>query len=427
MTRFLAAVSLLLASGCTLSVISGIEDGGTGSGSGGSTGAGSITSGRTTGQLAATGSGTASGGHQGSTGQGSGSPGGSTGSSAGSSGGSTTGYTGDAGPCMAFGSKCISDAQCCDGACDGTCGRALGQGCVSDPDCSSQVCTNGQCACATNPASNGSTFGSCASDQDCCSGLVCQQFVAGDSQYGECCNAPGASCQGHDDCCDQNCVDGQCQCLPVGSHCEEPFSGCCSGVCGSDGACQNLPGGECRLSSDCTTYNCDGGLCGSCSLSQGTCSSTPDCCSGLSCAQSLYVPENSYGAPAMDGGDACCGTPGTACSSSGNVTLGAGCCGTCNNGTCACVSATDQCSTDQSCCAGGACMTRASGGGGPLACCQVTGQSCLTDPECCNGNCENQVCACVADGGACGKVGKYAAEGPAACCSSQCSDAGTCL
>ena len=72
MIRLLAAVSLLLVSGCTLSVISGYRDGGTSASSGG-TGA-STASGGTKGQLSGTGSGTASGGSlQGSSGQGNGS------------------------------------------------------------------------------------------------------------------------------------------------------------------------------------------------------------------------------------------------------------------------------------------------------------------------------------------------------------------
>jgi len=397
MFRFVAVVSLCIASGCTLSVISGFEDGGTSSSSGGSTGAGSLTSGGTTGQLAATGSGTASGGGQGSTGQGFSSTGGSTGRSIGSSGGSSTGYSGDAGPCMAFGSNCINDAQCCNGACNGTCGQAFGQSCLGDPDCSSRNCTNGQCACSTSQADQ--TW-DCASDQDCCGGVGCQHYFSG-AEYGLCCNATGASCPIGNECCNQNCVDGQCECQPTGTACGYYFDDCCSGICtnvvaepGSDYKCQSGPGGQCTGPTDCTTRDCDGGVCGGCALSQGTCSSTSDCCSGLTCASSLTGSGISDAGPAVDGGTLCCGQPGTSCDASDGVGPEFGCCGTCNNGTCACVTATNTCTTDQSCCAGGACMTRVAGGSSELACCQVSGQFCLSDPECCSGSCgKDQKCA----------------------------------
>ncbi len=411
MLRFLAGVSLVLASGCTLSLISGYEDGGTGSSSGG-TGSGSgrvsITSGGATGQ-AATGSGTVSGG------QGTGSAA-STGGSTGRAGGSTTG-------CAAFGSTCLDDAQCCSGACNVTCGQPFGMGCLNDSDCTSRNCANGQCACAQ---SQGAQFGFCASDQDCCGGLDCQHFNFG-SEVGLCCIPDGASCAAGDECCNQNCVDGQCQCLPAGSDCGSSLDDCCSGICtnldaplGVNDVCQSPPGGECTLSTDCTSQYCDGGFCAGCGLAEATCSSTLDCCTGLACAASLSV-FGGPNAPIVDGGTTCCGQAGTSCDASD----GGGCCGTCDNGTCACVPATNQCDTDQSCCAGGACM-RSPHGNGPLACCQLDGQFCLADDECCTGNCgEDQKCACIADGGACG--GSLSVEGPAACCSGQCANSGLCL
>jgi hypothetical protein len=72
-------------------------------------------------------------------------------------------------------------------------------------------------------------------------------------------------------------------------------------------------------------------------------------------------------------------------------------------------------------------MSRDSSGSGGLACCQMENQFCLAGYECCSGNCDNQSCACVPDGGVCGPAGYWAAEGPAACCSGVCGDAGACL
>ncbi len=128
-----------------------------------------------------------------------------------------------------------------------------------------------------------------------------------------------------------------------------------------------------------------------------------------------------------DAGQACCAPNGGACDSdagySGNFTC---CSGTCVGFACTCDSPGDVCYDDQGCCSGGVCLPEY--GVGQLACCVTLGQTCAGNEDCCTRNCQDLACACVPDGGAC-KSGAYniTALGPAACCSGECGDAGTCL
>jgi hypothetical protein len=273
----------------------------------------------------------------------------------------------------------------------------------------------------------------CATAADCCNGISCEVTVYSGAQYGNCCNAVGGSCQGNFDCCDNNCVNGTCACLPVDS--EGCIDGeCCSGQCvqdangGTGSACLGGPGDPCNGPWACSSSNCVNGFCGGCSASTGgVCSTTADCCGGALCAVSISVTgEFPPFGPAEDGGLACCGEPGASCD--GGENKSACCSGACSNGVCVCANPTDQCFNSESCCAGAACMTRASSGSGFLACCQIEGQFCLANDECCSGLCDpSETCACVPDGGGCGAAGTYSAEGAKACCSGVCGDAGACL
>jgi len=349
-----------------------------------------------------------------------------TGSSTGgsSNGAGTTGGTtsGDAGPCKPYGAQCGGNGECCTAACNQECLEPVGHTCLGDGDCSSGNCGPTGCACST-PAQ--SQYAVCATASDCCGGLGCQLTVISGIQYGLCCNPIGGSCQGDFDCCDQNCVNGQCQCLPVGS--EECAAGeCCLGSCefgvqGLISLCQNGAGDPCTVPEACISSNCADGTCSTCSGSSGgPCATTADCCSGGVCAQALIL--NGVFLEG-DGGSACCGPTGADCDAGWNGV--SGCCSlTCGaDGLCACAKVGDNCYNSDACCSGEACLPSLTG----YACCQLDSQFCLSGYECCSGNCQEQSCACVPAGGACGVAGFIAPQGPAACCSGACGDAGTCL
>jgi hypothetical protein len=224
----LALFTILLTSGCTSTMVTGIEDGGIASGSSGSTGQGSNVSGSTN-----------TGGAGSATGQ----VAGLSVSSAGTSGGAAT-----TGGCLAMDATCASDSDCCSGACLNICRSPVGQGCDAGHDCSSGICSDDVCAC-TAPAPNQETY--CASDADCCNAISCQTYVYQGVKYGQCCNPVGGACQGDWDCCDSSCVNGACACLPVEGSCSP--GDCCQGACigssiylGNTGACLNPAGDPCN-------------------------------------------------------------------------------------------------------------------------------------------------------------------------------------
>lgn len=398
----IAVVSALAAAGCLQSNIHGATNG---SPVGASSTGGRVASTAGTSGSAAAGSSSA------------------TGSGASGSTGATTGAGTATGGCLGFGQEpCTSNDQCCSGSCLNVCREPIGHACLTNNDCSSANCVNDQCACTT-PELNQQTY--CASDADCCGGIPCHFVdIPGNGQYGLCCSPIGASCQGNWDCCDSNCVNGTCSCLDVDTEGCEPGD-CCKGAC-NVGVCLNGPGDPCVGPWACLNSNCVNGFCGTCSGDTGgVCSTNADCCVGGVCAENLTNHgQFGFGGPAVDAGLACCGAPGSSCDGGDNSNA---CCGQCTNGLCACAGVADECFNSQSCCAGEACMTRVLGGEGPLACCQMEGQFCLSQTECCSGNCQDQSCACVPDGGACGAVGFWSPEGPAACCSGACGDAGACL
>ncbi len=417
------ACALLLASGCTLTKVSGMGN------SGGLAESASSTGGRTS----STGTGT-TGGSAGQTGSSTGSSGGSSAvSSSGSSGGSGSTGTGSGrsstgsstGACLPIGTVCGSNAACCTDSCDGTCRQAAGQGCLSDTDCSSDNCQDRMCACSTSMAG----VGSCATDEDCCNGVSCSHEVYGAKQYGLCCSQVGGVCHGTFDCCDENCVDGGCACLPEGPAFCRRDTVCCSGKCVNEGGngtfCLNGPGEPCDGGADCFTNACLDSACGACSALNGLCSTDQACCSGLTCAGAFQ--EFDQGNPQyelVDAGANCCGPTGATCQDGGDC-----CSQTCANSQCACATTTEECYDDQSCCSGGACRLplQANDYVGTPICCQAVGQLCISDADCCSESCVNQSCACVASGGQCGPAGVVAPDGPQACCGGCNEDAGTCF
>ncbi len=398
---------LLLSFGCTTRVVLGFEDAGTSGGASMTNGAASSTGAEAT-------SGTTGGQNTGTGSTGGASAGSATGNethgSTGTTGGTTTG---DAGACLLNSAKCSSNDRCCSGACDNVCDQPFGKGCLGDGDCASSNCVNELCACSNGGCASGS--GPAA--------LGCTQVVLQGVQAGVCCAGVGSSCSGTFDFCDQNCVNGQCQCVPTGSRCYAPFNACCVGVCESN-TCRVMPGSACEASTDCVTQNCDGGICGACGLSSAPCAGDADCCSGYACGSTPYVDQSNPG-QVLDAGSDCCGDIGTPC---GPGTDFIECCGVCTGSQHLCLRRSQRpLLHQQDVLRGGACMTSAIDGGSLLACCQMNSQLCFSKDECCSGNCSGQVCACVQAGGTCGPAGSYAAQGPAACCSGACGDAGTCL
>jgi len=429
----LPSLLILLFSGCTLSTISGHGTGVTsaaGSSAGSSTG--SATGFMTSTSASATGTGTGSGtGAQSSTG-------GSTGTSGTTEGGTTGTSTGDAGPCRPFGTICGGNSECCSGSCDHTCGQPAGGECLSSTDCSSGNCDGGVCACSTSLA----PYGSCATNADCCDGISCNYEDYSHVQWGHCCDQVGGVCHSTLDCCNQNCVDGGCACLPEGLLARGPGecmvdSDCCQGKClplqGGGNACLNGPGEWCDGGGDCYTNSCVAEACATCSVANGICSGDQACCAGLVCAMSFQeFEEEGPQRGLVDAGSNCCGPAGATCQDAGDC-----CSQTCTQGSCVCAKTAEHCfggqesapvTNDQSCCSGGACMLplQANDEFGFPICCQTNGQFCISGADCCTENCANQECACIADGGQCGPLGLVAPAGPAACCSGACTDAGVC-
>lgn len=431
MRNLCALLSLLLA-GCPkgMVVMGMVAPTGT---TGSTTGAAQATVGASTTGASQTTVGAGSSGTTGGT-RASGSSASSTGTTGGS--GSTGGSTGDGGACVGVGATCQHDSDCCTGACNGTCAEPFGQKCFAGDDCTSGTCTNGACACSSD--------GGCAVDQDCCNGMSCEQLSSLQGiESGQCCLPLGSVCENYGEncdgctttynfCCNQNCVDNQCECLPPNYGGCETDADCCQGKCVyeadsfgnvSHTECLNGPGEPCEnvdASSPfaCYSRNCVDGGCGQCSEPNGLCASDNDCCSGLVCADFPRI----YAPVFINYGLNCCSPNGLSCD--GGFDCCSEVCG--SDGTCACQTTSEQCYSDHGCCAGGACMPQ-SIDAGTYTCCQADSQGCVSDHDCCSGTCQNQQCGCVATGGACGLPGEVAQEGSQACCSGKCSAAGACL
>jgi len=140
--------------------------------------------------------------------------------------------------------------------------------------------------------------GKCGSDNDCCSGLVCNQKT---ETCQERCSQAGTACKLDSECCTGYCnpqtykCDNAPTCVDEGMTCRVVTGNtvikkeCCSGLtCNDYGFCEKPPsctasGGACKLDSECCTQYCDPGTyqCGTrprCTDSGGTCKQDGECC-----------------------------------------------------------------------------------------------------------------------------------------------------
>ncbi len=158
----------------------------------------------------------------------------------------------------------------------------------------------------------------CERGGDCCSGLctdgVCSSRVIE-------CGRPGASCGTSTDCCNLSCVDSECSadaCTADGDACAEDGA-CCSGTCGTDGACVPLNTSCKTAGNPCTdvgpnSTQCCSGLCGedgTCSRGGSFCVQVGDICrsSGECCTADCVLGDNGVGTcGAIDVGSANCDT-----------------------------------------------------------------------------------------------------------------------
>jgi len=119
------------------------------------------------------------------------------------------------------GGSCATDNQCCSGICDGgTCStcRDFGGGCAADSDCCYNICDGG--TCSTCRSGNG---GGCADDNQCCDSFC----VSGTCRF---CRPNGSTCTRDAECC-MFCDGGICaECRGAGAFCGRN-SDCCSNVC----------------------------------------------------------------------------------------------------------------------------------------------------------------------------------------------------
>ena len=193
-------------------------------------------------------------------------------------------------PCTGEGCDCIGGT---DGACDGgliCCvqGDPGAPGtCQTEANCPGSLCTGQGCDC------NGGVQGACQDDLICCQAGGSIPGGPGTCQLAGACGPP--PCTENGDGCDASCALG------------ESCGACCSGYCGGDGVCADVPppatcredgaacGGTCNQSDscgDCCSGFCDGsGTCNEPGASAGACGdegcicqlATPACDDGLVC------------------------------------------------------------------------------------------------------------------------------------------------
>jgi hypothetical protein len=183
-------------------------------------------------------------------------------------------------PLAAVGSVCQQNADCLTNDCeDGGCVCvAPGSACTSDPDCCAGyecrefVCVAEQVSCvpsgATLSSADAAASDAVATDAStitgpnvCCSGVSSQ--LGGQSV---CCNPSGAACTTDLQCCGAMCVmpvanpsagSGFC-CSPLGAACIPNAFECCGNnlECGQDTCCLR-PQTTCVNNSDCCNGTCD--------------------------------------------------------------------------------------------------------------------------------------------------------------------------
>jgi hypothetical protein len=197
--------------------------------------------------------------------------------------------------CQPAESRCVTDRDCCEGKCKSLpasgvgaafCASGAGQACSEAADCESLNCVDGSCGQCSE------SNGSCASDDDCCSGRVCANFPP---TYGlNCCVLNGLPCNVGPDCCSEACgSDGTCSCAPTSAQCFDDRGCCAEGACmpqplnGGSLACCQADGEGCLVDGDCCSGTCQNEKCG-CVATGGLCGSpgqvAPEgaqaCCSG---------------------------------------------------------------------------------------------------------------------------------------------------
>lgn len=221
--------------------------------------------------------------------------------------------------CTTRGSRCTSDADCCNGAgecdpvertCGGTHCAEADVACKIDDDCCTKICNHGTCShltCSKN-------LFDCAADEECCS-----QFC--DPATKLCgtlptCGKPEEACAVDTECClglsckiGSGALAGQCSalsCFPGLVDCSDDEQ-CCSGRCDPLAffcvpACLK-EGTACDGEGECCAGTCTSGFCaGECSM--GFCNDSSDCCTGTCVAHACAAPCNPTTAhdPCITGG-----------------------------------------------------------------------------------------------------------------------------
>jgi hypothetical protein len=227
--------------------------------------------------------------------------------------------------CLPSGTACSGpdDGSCCTGTVcvpsggGYVCGepppdcKPLDALCTSASECCLNNCDEGRCTvpCATS--------GTCTPGKgDCCSGYACE--VPQGSTTGQCnpvstCTATGASCVAVPTCCDPaaTCEAGTCR-LPT---CSNELQSCSTT---GPSCCSTSPALSC-LDSDGTV--CAPGdttcICDSCAFLNQTCTTSADCCLGLSCDGTGHCTPCGRVGDICTGQTGCCTTLG--CSSASYV------------------------------------------------------------------------------------------------------------
>jgi len=137
---------------------------------------------------------------------------------------------------VSAGTACMGDSAC-DGA--GQCLKPIGGSCAANDECASGFCAEGVCC-----------DGACTIDCQACN-------LPGSNGLGT--NTPFYQQDGA--CADTNVCDGNGACkIANGETCTNGASNCVSGTCKST-LCKGLPGQPCSANKDCSSNNCNNGVC----------------------------------------------------------------------------------------------------------------------------------------------------------------------